>query len=207
MLGDRNECFVIMPFGREQAYQKFFNRYDKIVKAAVDGFRFKQKEIFHCVRADEVSLTGSITRDFLVRLWRAEVVIADLTGLNPNVFYELGVRHALRSGTILLAEDGFELPFDIKDLRVIPYRDTVGGEESAIQAIRVALRDIIENPDRNDSPVFHALSSVAEFGESSKMGTPEWLDGKNWKVRDGRISSPIDGIWLEILNRRERQSL
>src|SRR6185437_13058587 len=51
MLRCKRECLVIMPFGRNQSYQKFINRYQKIIKVAVDGFRIKGKEVFECIRA------------------------------------------------------------------------------------------------------------------------------------------------------------
>src|SRR6266550_6124876 len=102
------ECFVIMPIGSGDAYQVYRNRYEHIIQPAVDGFRLDSddRQVFRCVRADFVTKTGSITRDLLGRLYRSDVVVADLTDLNPNVFYELGVRHALRSGTILIALKG-----------------------------------------------------------------------------------------------------
>jgi len=194
-----------MPFGRNQSYQKFINRYQKIIKVAVDGFRIKGKEVFECIRADEVSRTGSVTYDLLIRLWKADVVVADLTDLNPNVFYELGVRHALRSGTLLLADEECQLPFDVHNLRVIRYKDCLGGEKTAVQAIRKALITLLKDPVRKDSPVLHALSGEPGCGEFSGASLPTWLDGKDWRLKDGRIVSPVDGIWLEILDRRERQ--
>jgi hypothetical protein len=97
------ECFVIMPIGSGDAYQVYRNRYDQIIRPAVDDLRIDGEPVFRCVRADFVTKTGSITRDLLGRLYRADTVIADLTDLNPNVFYELGVRHTLRARTILMA--------------------------------------------------------------------------------------------------------
>ncbi|MGA2425387.1 MAG: hypothetical protein ABSG07_15395 [Terriglobales bacterium] len=165
----------------------------------MEGLRINRRQVFDCIRADEVSKSGSITRDFLLRLGQSDVVIADLSDLNPNVFYELGVRHALRPGTLILAEKGTPLPFDIRDLRVIRYEDRVGGEKDAVQAIRDMLTAVIEDPQRQDSPVLDCLADLGTARSRNSLGS---LAGR---VRDGKITSPITGIWLELLNRREKR--
>ena len=158
------ECFVIMPIGSGEAYQVYRNRYENIIVPAVEGLRVEDQQIFRCVRADFVSKSGSITRDVLTRLYRSDAVIADLTDLNPNVFYELGVRHALRSGTILIALKGTKPPFDVGDLRVIPYEDRIGGEKEAIPQIQEMLNSLSDEEQQQDSPVFHAIPQLAELG-------------------------------------------
>lgn len=89
-----------------------------------------ESEGFEVVRADEVTEEGSIAKDVILRLANSTLVIADLTDLNPNVFWELGVRHALRaSGTLLLmdATRTSDPPFDVSYLRILKYRGTVEG--------------------------------------------------------------------------------
>jgi hypothetical protein len=158
------ECFVIMPIGSGDAYQVHRNRYEHIIHPAVEGVCVNDQQVFRCVRADFVTKTGSITRDLLGRLYRSDAVIADLTDLNPNVFYELGVRHALRSGTILIALKGTRPPFDVGDLRVIGYEDRVGGEKEAIPQIQEMLRSLLADERQQDSPVLHAIPELAELG-------------------------------------------
>lgn len=162
------ECFVIMPIGSGDAYQAYRNRYERIIKPAVEGLRVDDQQVFRCVRADFVTTTGSITRDLLRRLYRSDAVVADLTDLNPNVFYELGVRHALRSGTILIALKGTRLPFDVGDLRVIPYEDRVGGEDEAIPQIQDMLKSLLGEERQQDSPVLHAIPELAELGAAKE---------------------------------------
>jgi hypothetical protein len=158
------ECFVIMPIGTGDAYQVYRNRYEHIIQPAVDGLRVSGEQVFRCVRADFVAKTGSITRDLLGRLYRSDAVIADLTDLNPNVFYELGVRHALRAGTILVALKGTRPPFDVGDLRLIPFEDRVGGEKEAIPEIQKMLLSLLEDERPQDSPVLHAIPELAQMG-------------------------------------------
>jgi hypothetical protein len=162
--GVMRECFVIMPIGSGDAYQVYRNRYEHIIQPAVEGLRIDGQQVFRCVRADFVAKTGSITRDLLGRLYRSDAVVADLTDLNPNVFYELGVRHALRAGTILMALKGTKLPFDVGDLRVIPYEDRVGGEKEAIPQIQEMLNSLLGEERPQDSPVLQAIPGLAELG-------------------------------------------
>jgi nucleoside 2-deoxyribosyltransferase len=158
------ECFVIMPIGSGDAYQVYRNRYEHIIHPAVEGLRVDGQQVFRSVRADFVTKTGSITRDLLSRLYRSDAVVADLTDLNPNVFYELGVRHALRAGTILMALRGTKPPFDVGDLRVIPYDDRIGGEKEAIPKIQDMLSSLLGDDRLQDSPVLHAIPELAELG-------------------------------------------
>lgn len=152
-----------MPIGTGDAYRIHRNRYEHIIHPAVEAFRHQGEQIFKCVRADFVAKSGSITRDLIGRLYRSRVVIADLTELNPNVFYELGVRHALRSGTILVALQGTKPPFDVGDLRIISYEDRVGGEKDAIPQIQAALEAIYGDARTQDSPVLQAVPELAEL--------------------------------------------
>ena len=67
--------------------------------------------------------------DIIEGLVESEVIVAEITPANPNVFYELGYAHALGKPTILLAERGRELPFDIRGYRCIFYDNTIGGKK------------------------------------------------------------------------------
>jgi hypothetical protein len=169
----RRECFVIMPFGKGLRYEKHLNRYEKVIRKAVEGVRINRKQAFDCVRADTVRKTGSITRDVLLRLKTADVVLADLTDLNANVFYELGVRHSLRSGTILLVEKQTTLPFNVKDLRVIPYEDRIGGESEAIRSIQSTLVGLLgESKQKRQSGASGACGFIRWF-HKGRMGLQE----------------------------------
>ncbi len=75
------QCFVLMPFAQE-----FTEVYDKIVEALEDP-----QLAFSCKRADEIFGSGHIIKDILKLIAESEIIIADLTSRNPNVFYELGI--------------------------------------------------------------------------------------------------------------------
>ena len=153
------QCFVVMPIGSGEEYDSYLNRYNHLFKPAVETFKIDDRQVYKCLRADLISRSGSITKSVLEHLYHADLVLADLTTLNPNVFYELGVRHFLRQGTILVALAGTKLPFDVEDLRVVFYRDRVGAELEVIPQIHEFLREMVGSAS-SDSPVFYALPDL-----------------------------------------------
>ena len=94
---DKKYCFVIMPFGQQGTaeYERNSSIYHDMIKPVVKACGYES------IRADEVEHPGSITRSIIEYLYNSDLVVSDLSGRNANVFYELGVRHALyRAGTI-----------------------------------------------------------------------------------------------------------
>lgn len=153
-------CFVVMPIGSGDNYRTYLNRYENIFLPAVAGVKLNDEAAFDCVRGDFISSTGSINRAVIQHLHGADAVIADRTDLNPIVFYELGVRHALRNGTILVALKATRIPFDLGDMRVVFYEDRVGGEKEAIPQIQTLLRSLLDCNPVEDSPVFQSLPDL-----------------------------------------------
>ncbi|MCH7496551.1 MAG: hypothetical protein IH971_01705 [Candidatus Marinimicrobia bacterium] len=103
-------AFVIMPFDKE-----FDAVYAQFIKPALEKLGF---EVF---RADDIQNQRSILQDIVVSLSESDLVIADLTGGNENVFYELGLAHALQRPVIHLTQDSEEIPFDLKPYRFVSY--------------------------------------------------------------------------------------
>ena len=89
--------------------------------------------------AHKIEKSGSITNQIMVRLVNSDLVIADLTGLNSNVMYELGVRHAAGKPTVIIADRGTKLPFDIAPERTVYFERDVLGVESLGRELRARL--------------------------------------------------------------------
>lgn len=109
-LQEQDFVFVITPFHDE------FNSVYKTIKTVCD-----QADI-RCIRGDEQNFKGDIFSHVLKNIVQAKFIIANLSGRNPNVMYELGIAHALDKTTILVSELIDELPVDIKSKRIVTYK-------------------------------------------------------------------------------------
>src|SRR6476469_3975618 len=118
----RDLCVVLMPFGRKQADANlvidFDAVYSQVIAPAINDAGLEP------LRADEEMTGGVIHKPMFERLILCRFAVADLTTATANVFYELGVRHAVRpqSTVLLFAAGGTQLPFDVAPLRAIPYQ-------------------------------------------------------------------------------------
>jgi hypothetical protein len=106
-------CFVIMPFAQE------FDDVYSSIKAVFE--RVLDSEQLHCLRLDELQSAGRITDRLFAQLHASTICVADLTGLRPNVMWEVGFAMALGRPTIILTQDINTLPFDLKDMHSIEY--------------------------------------------------------------------------------------
>jgi len=123
-------CFVMMPFAKS-----FDGVWLSIIRPTVLASGH------NCLRADDISVPGSILDDLFKSIKEADYLIADLTGRNANVFYELGYAHALNKPVILLTQDVSDIPFDLRHQRLIAYSDSMAGGA----ALQVALKKYIDS--------------------------------------------------------------
>jgi len=110
--------------------------FDRAIKPACE------RTGFTCLRADYPLKAGSIIEHTIDLIFEADVVIANLSRLNTNVFYELGVAHALEKRTVMICEEGIALPFNVTTYRVIFYEHDFDGVE---KVLRSTLEDILGN--------------------------------------------------------------
>lgn len=124
-------AFVVMKFG--EPYDSIYREVIQPVTTAAG---------YEVVRADEFSGPGIIVEDIVRAIREADVVIAEMTPVNANVFYELGYAHALGKPTVLLAERGQALPFDVSGWRAIFYDNTIGGRRQVEEQLGRHLANI-----------------------------------------------------------------
>src|SRR5215831_14264936 len=131
-------CFVIMPFGPP------FDRYYKnIFVPAIEEAGLRP------VRGDSIFLPSAIIQDIWRLLSDAKVLVADLTGRNPNVFYELGLAHALQKPVILVANSMDDVPFDLRGLRVLSYdKENENWGTELRQTVVASLKETLAEPAR-----------------------------------------------------------
>jgi O-acetyl-ADP-ribose deacetylase (regulator of RNase III) len=153
-----SDCFVIMPYGKKKSAASkrmvdFDKVYDEMIFPAVENFLG-----LRCVRCDRIDEPGSIHKRMMTQIFEARVAIVDTSTLNANVFYELGVRHALtRSVTVLIQEKGTGSPFNIAGMATIGYTVTPRGMADAIPIIQTYIKNALANPNATDSLVYEAL--------------------------------------------------
>src|SRR5262249_13007216 len=110
------------------------------------------------IRCDLIKGAGSIHEDMIRHIWTADIAIVDISTLNANVFYELGIRHTLhKKVTVLLQRKGTTAPFNIQGYRVITYDETTdAGITAAVDEIVAFVRAGLREED-SDSPVYKHL--------------------------------------------------
>jgi hypothetical protein len=154
-----------MPFGRKTDASGRLTNFDsvwhKVIAPAVEQAGLEP------IRADEEKIGGTIHKPMFERLMLCHYAVADITGANPNVFYELGIRHALRpSSTVILFLEGTVIPFDIALVRGISYKTDGAGEpidfEGTLAAITTHLTAARATP-HDDSPIFQLVDVLPHW--------------------------------------------
>lgn len=112
------ECFVLMPFTKKWSDRIWNNHLKEIIT----------KCGMQCLRADEL-YGRHIIQDIWDKINESRIIIADITGRNPNVCYELGLAHALEKDVIIISQNVKDIPFDLSNYRTIIYQDNSDGYE------------------------------------------------------------------------------
>lgn len=149
-------CFVIMPFSKSNKHhsKKYWtNQFSNFLKPEIEKL-----ENIEVHRSEE--LRGDIVKDIIISLYESDIVIADITDHNPNVFWELGVRLSLQYKTITIAEEDTVIPFDVSTKKVLFYSSKKKPDinKQFFTDLNNAIHDCINNPDKSDSVVIDTLS-------------------------------------------------
>lgn len=123
--------FVVMPFSTQ-----FRDVYNKGIKSLAG------KMGFACVRADELFQSKPIMEDILRLIYKSKIIIADTTGRNPNVFYELGISHTTKEYVIIISQSLDDVPFDLRHLRCFLYSPSIDGIKNLQLVLFKALLEI-----------------------------------------------------------------
>lgn len=146
---DKN-CFFISPIGPEGSD---IRRRSDIVKKHILEAALVPGIVGRVERADEHDNPGEITPTIVAAILEADLVVADVTGANPNVYYELAIAHAYDKPTVHIRKAGEPLPFDIKDVRVIEYGLDLDTGDRARELIAGAASYAFEHPEVVRTPV------------------------------------------------------
>lgn len=185
-------CFVVSPIGEEGSSTRAIA--DKVFKHLIQ--KSLPVEEFELIRADKISDPGIITNQIMSYIEKSDLVISDLSGQNPNVFYETAIRHALRKPIIQIVQAGDKIPFDISAVRTIFYDLTdPDALERAQEQLSTAASKIFEPGYKVESPF--SVSIPLNAIDAPKKGALDTTDVilneiQKISVRIQNIESNID---------------
>jgi len=156
---DKKKVFVIMPFQDE-----FFEMYEMLKIKFADRFDFSN--------AGDEANQQNILKDIIQPIYEADIIIADLTGLNANVMYELGLAHSFNKKTIVITKDDLsKLPFDLKQYRAKDYDTHFKKFAELLDYLEVNLVGSIDNTVSYSNP-------VKDFLSLEKIEDIQWFSDK-----------------------------
>lgn len=177
-----NKLFFVAPIGAEGSDER--RNSDKVMRNVVEGAASSVG--LETVRADKVSEAGKITDQINDYLRQCSVVVADLSGHNPNVMFEFGYRYALGKPVIPLIKKGDTIPFDMKDIRTIFYTNDVDDAKDAERQLTDMLR-------------IELARGKSEGSEStSDDPAPDSDRGGSIEALRGDVSKLLEGTYLTI---------
>lgn len=190
------ECFFIAPIGSEGSEER--KRSDGILKYIVD--RAASEIGLKAVRADQISDPGQINLQIVDHVLRARAAVADVTGLNANVFYEMAIRHTARLPLVIIADAECKLPFDIAQMRTIffDHTDLASADQcraSIVSHLRQALDQGIV-----DSPIATSIDlSSMSSGNATERSIAELVTTVEELARQQRdMSSVVESLMFGI---------
>jgi len=191
-------AFVIMPFSTtpNNTANQWTDIYHRVFAPPLEEMGY------HCERASP--LTGNLIDSIIDKIYTADVLLADITDRNANVFYELGIRHSLRKGTIIVCRDGQSVPSDLQSLWCVNYglvQDQIAKFQLEVGRI---LRLIEADPEKSDNP-------VSDYLERGRLSISRLINRTNLKKLSALFTEltgnnvvltggPLDGVRVGLFS-------
>ena len=191
-------CFVIMPISDNPDYaQGHFRRvYEYIIKPAC------KKAGYEAIRADDTVKTNDIVSDIIKKIIDSDMAICDMSSRNPNVFYELGLRHAFNLKTTLIKDKKTSRAFDIAGLRSVEYDENLRVDE--VEKAIKAIADAIEETERMTSEEPNSIIQLLGLSTPAKKTEVKAMSGDNAAIMGEIRSLRYDVELMYRSNMRDR---
>ncbi|HPJ81888.1 MAG TPA: hypothetical protein PL103_06690 [Saccharofermentans sp.] len=167
-------CFFITPIGNPETETR--RATEGLIESVLSPI-CKELDLELCV-AHKVNNPGSITVDVIQRLLHSDMVIANLSTLNPNVMYELAVRHATRLPVVCIAENGTKLPFDLSDERTLFFENDMHGVVDLRKALRPTVEAALSTSNSIDNPITRAEQLFRMMNAEDTPDVSKFIMGK-----------------------------
>ncbi len=154
------KCFIITPIGdiNSEIFRKAKGVIDNVIKPILQKYGFSNIEPSY-----EITKQGTIEKQIINRIIDDDLVIVNLTGNNPNVTYELAIRHIVAKPVIAICEEGTKLSFDIKDIRTIFYKNDMLGAQELKNTLENFIKDIDYSKKYFDNPIYNAINNFSNI--------------------------------------------
>jgi tetratricopeptide (TPR) repeat protein len=187
------KLFVAMPFGRRPVHGEPFNfdsLYESVIVPACKAAGWDW------LRADEIVVPGLITEQVLREIIAADLLLAEISTHNPNVYYELGIRQSLSTGgSLILAQLGTELPFDVANQRVLFYGDTAEELTTLAETLTAALQDYATTPTATPQSPLRRLLEEEALVASPAIDAAAFESDFNARLARAKTIEQLYGLW------------
>ncbi|WP_302447492.1 hypothetical protein [Paraprevotella clara] len=193
---NQQKCFIITPVGNPDS--EIRKKADGVINAIIKPVLYELG--YEAIPPHEMSKSGSITQQVIEHIINDDLVIANLTGLNPNVMYELAIRHCVKKPIVCIIERNTQLPFDVATERFIIYDDNFSNVISLKDNIKKMIMSIKDN--EIDNPIYRSIKEIDIVKKISESKDPNSNALKLILNRLGKIENEVNTRYTDNFNKK-----
>ena len=202
------QCYVMMPYGGTDPSKKSFFEgvFSSIIVTAARNAGFADSEI---IREDHKGEAGSVSGNIVHHLATSDVLIADLTGQNANVFYELGVAHVFhKSSTVLICQKDSPIPFDVQGLNVVLYSTDITEVSDSVTRMTNAIVSRLKGTASADNTIHEKIPQlpVSLMAHIESDGGEQEETLRRLSAENQRLRKQLEVAGIHVDGKREART-